>query len=101
MNCPVAEIVHFLRMAGDEVRIVARVSCVRAGRRIARGDGCGHCRVADRARPSAISNRLQLAVPSGFWEPHLDLYLRIGNWSQSHRDTAKTRQALERLGASS
>src|SRR5579864_2655795 len=54
--------------------------------------------VIDQARESAVSNRLQLSVPSRSRQPYFELDIRIGSWLGFCDDAAECRQTLVERG---
>ena len=89
---------ELLRMPDRERRAGRRVAAVRARRRVAERDGGRERLVADRARPSAVADCLQFAVPAGCRQPHFNFDVRIGRRLARQRDTTERRRCCHRAG---
>ena len=79
----ITEVDKFLRMSQRETATAANVSRIRGTGRVSTTKRFGHCGIADRSCPSAISNSLVLVVPICCGHPYFDLDVRVAGGSAS------------------
>jgi hypothetical protein len=96
MDGAIGEVHELLGVVDREERVPALVSGIRRGGHVAFLQRGGHRRVADRPRPSAIADRLELAVPVLGGHPDFDVDDRIRGRPQRRRDAAVRGQDLGR-----
>ena len=84
-------------MSDRERRIPTDVSRVRRCRRVTLLQRGGQRAIADRSRPAAVADGLELAVPRQGRQPDFNLDVRVRRRRKRGRHTAKRRQLAELL----